>query len=298
MNIIKLYQDHNIPYATDGPNCSPGWVVINCPHCDDPSMHLGYSLKENYFRCWRCGWKPINKTIAKLLNTNEGSVVPIISRYGGEAPRLKESVVRVGDKPFRYPSGIFPKLQNNHRQYLKSRGFDSDYLERLWSLQGTGPVSTLDGIDYKNRIIVPIHWDGRIVSFQGRTVGKGIPKYRACPQDREIIPHKTILYGKQGSWSGTGICVEGVTDVWRLGSFAFATFGTTVTLAQIQQMSRYFKKVAVALDPDSSGNNAAESLIGELHLRGVKAWRAELDKDPGSMNREEAQVFVRHQLSI
>jgi len=248
MNITQLYEDHNIPYSTEGEkNCHPGWVNVTCPFCDDQSNHLGYSLEGNHFNCWRCGAHPVKQTLAKLLNINQKEVPAIIKRYGGKTYR-KEPVVKIRSKSHKFPSGV-GMMKPNHRQYLRKRGFDPDKLERDWTLFGTGPVSLLDGIDYKHRIMAPIYWDGRQVTFQARDItDRHTLKYMACPADRELIHHKDILYGKQEAWGDTGICVEGVTDVWRLGPQAFCTFGIKYTNTQLRLIAKTFRRVFVVFD--------------------------------------------------
>ena len=84
----------------------------------------------------------------------------------------------------------------------------------------------LDNINYSHRIIIPYIWNSEIVSFDARdATNKQLNKYQACPLEREIVEHKRILYGTQEMWTDTGICVEGTTDVWRLGTDSFATSG-------------------------------------------------------------------------
>lgn len=213
MNIIQLYQDFSIPYQTEGhKHCRPGWVNIECPFCfGNPGLHLGYHLEENYFYCWRCGSHFLDETIGKLLNISRKEVNKIIHNYDGFVP-VKEPKVTIRKKVYKLPSGIL-SLQPSHKIYLRKRGFNPDQLEKDWNLLSTGPVSELDGINYAHRIIIPVYWEGKQVTFQARdTTGKAMRKYLACPADRELVNIKHIIYGKPEYWGDLGICVEGVTD--------------------------------------------------------------------------------------
>jgi len=298
MDIIQLYQDHSIPHATEGQkHCRPGWVNTACPYCSgNPGLHLGYNMDENYHYCWRCGWHSVSKTIAKLLNINEKAAKRLIKQYGGHTQTPKPKI-KIRRKSHQLPSGI-TNLTSSHKQYLLRRGFDADRLEQEWNLMSTGPISQLDGISYKHRIIAPIFWNGERVSFQGRdATGKHSKKYMACPKDRELIHHKEILYGKQSEWRTTGICVEGITDVWRLGTAAFATFGIKYTPKQLRLVAKRFERVAVVFDDDPQATEQAYNLVSELKFRGVDAFRISIEGDPGNMKQEEANYLLKQILS-
>ena len=296
MNIIQLFQDYSIPHATEGhKHCQPGWVNTTCPWCTgNPGMHLGYNLDEDYFHCWRCGWHPINETIEKLIGCTKTKVKEIIKTYGGVAhPSTHEPKVKIRRKAYRLPSGVIP-LNAQHRRYLENRHFDPERVEVEWNLLGTGPVSLLDGIDYKHRIIIPIYWDGHQVSFQSRDItGKHHAKYMACPKDRELILHKHILYGQQQYWSDVGICVEGPIDVWRLGVNAFAVSGIEFTRKQVREIAHHFRRVAVVFDDDPQAIVQADKLVAELKFLDVDAWRVDIEGDPGGMSQTDADYLVK-----
>jgi len=296
MDIIQLYQDYSVDFRTEGhKHCRPGWVNTPCPHCTgNAGYHLGYNLQSNFYFCWRCGYHHITPTIAILIHTSEAEARVVIKRYGlFVAKRIKEPVVKIRAKAHRMPSGTMP-LQTNHKRYLERRGFDPEYLEREWNLVGTGPISKLDNLDYKHRIIIPFIWDGKQVSFDSRDItNKHMAKYMACPKDRELIPHKSILYGKQEAWKETGICVEGPTDVFRCGIHSFATSGIKYTIQQVRTISKNFKRVAVCFDDDPQAINQANKLVAELKFRGVDAFRVDIEGDPGSMKQEDADYLVK-----
>jgi DNA primase len=115
----------------------------------------------------------------------------------------------------------------------------------------------------------------------------------ACPKDRELIPHKEILYGKQEYWKDNAICVEGPTDVWRFGVRSFAVSGIKFTPKQVRVMAKMFKRVAVCFDNDPQALIQANKLVGELKFRGVDAFRVDIEGDPGSMKQEDADYLVK-----
>lgn len=294
MDIIQLYNDFNIEYRTEGhKHARPGWVNVECPFCTgNPGLHLGYFTDENYFHCWRCGGHKTREVIATLLHVSEYEAAQIIRSYGGFV-RTKKVEVTIKLKAFKTPPGILP-LIDKHKSYLKKRKFDPARLEELWGIQSIGPVSKLDEINYSHRIFIPIYWSGKLVTFQARdTTGKHPLKYLACPKDRELVNIKHIIYGKPEYWGDIGICVEGVTDVWRLGPNAFCVFGIKFTPAQVRVIKQNFKRVAVMFDDDPQAQVEAKKLISELRFRGVDAWNVEVEGDPGGLPQEVADGLVK-----
>ncbi len=297
MGILELYQDFGIQFQTEGhKHCRPGWANLECPFCaGNPGLHLGCHINSGRFYCWRCGRKPASKAIAKLLGVEKNKAEELIRKY--KITQRSSSFHSTQDHkiqfhPHKLPSHSGP-LTLAHRKYLLKRQYNPDTIEKEWGLLGTGPVSSLDGIDYKHRIIIPIFWKGEQVSFQTRDItGKSNIKYIACPKAREKILHQNILYGKD--WDReVGICVEGVTDVWRLGSIAFAVFGIEYTYRQIRAIAKQFKRVVVLFDDDPQAVKQGKFLVSELVFRGVDCWQEIIKGDPGDMSQEEANYLVK-----
>ena len=298
MDIIQLYSDYSVNFLTEGhKHCRPGWVNTECPFCTgNPGYHLGFNLNGLFYVCWRRGWHPVVASLSLLLNLPETQVKSLIRKYGLLIPRVKPEEgahVRLNNKLHKFPSHTTP-LASNHRKYLEGRNFDPDLIERTWQVVGTGPVSTLDNLNYRHRIVIPFIWNNRQVSFDSRDItGKAMNKYQACPLNRELIPHKSILYGRQDKWTDKGILVEGPTDVWRFGSSSFATSGIKYTPKQVREMARIFKRIAVCCDDDPQALIQANKIVAELKFRGVDAFRVDIEGDPGSMPQDEADYLVK-----
>lgn len=300
MRIVELYKDYHIPFASEGHKHSrPGWVQVECPFCSgNPGYHLGYNLNEHYFNCWRCGGKHHHKAISKILGVSAQKTDQIIKEYGGVTKRIaKTKKVEIRRKSHKFPAG-FSELQKTHKRYLEKRNFDPEKIEKQWGLVATGPVSFLDGINYSHRIIAPINWKGEQVSFQARDItNKHILKYMACPKDRELIEHQTILYGIPEMWGSRIIIVEGITDAWRLNGKAVATFGIDYTTSQLRWISKLFKDVVVLFDPDPQATKQAIKLINELRFRGIEATKIDIPTDPGDMSQDDADHLVKQIMS-
>jgi hypothetical protein len=296
MKIKELLNDYSIHFKESGKNIQDGWIGLNCPFCPDPSTHLGYNLSEEFgtsFNCWRCGSHSAVKTISALLDVNERRAREIIRSYEGKS-ETTEPEIEVHKKELRFPSNV-DNLKPIHKWYLKKRGFSPKVIENYWGVMGTGPTSILDDKDYRYRIVIPIYWNGKVVSWQTRDVtGKGEPKYINCPKDREIIHNKSIVYGLQEYWGDTGIVTEGVTDVWRLGPMAVATLGISFKDEQVRVIARHFKNICVIFDSGKQAQYQADRMVKELFsFYGKNAWKLTVDDDPANLSQEEANYLVK-----
>jgi hypothetical protein len=301
VKILELFQDYHVQYWTSGKNVQAGWVNVRCPFCHDTSNHLGFNLNREYFNCWKCGKKPMKSALSRVLAVPESKVIPILRQYDyqGHSTTRKAEPAQIGSRKFKLPIGTGP-IEAPHKRYLRKRGFDPNQIAEDWGILGTGPNGLLDGISYKYRIIVPIIWDGRIVSFQARDyTNRQMIRYRTCSKEREIIHHKHILYGNQEKWNPEfGICVEGVTDVWRMGPESFATFGTEYKPQQVRQM-KFFKRIVVLFDYEDMAQARAERLVSTLRSLRIEAWSANIPDliqrktDPGGLINLEAQLIIR-----
>lgn len=297
MDILQLYQDFNIYHATEGHrHCRPGWVNTECPFCTgNAGLHLGASLDGSHFYCWRCGGHSVVDSVGKLLRISWKEAIAIIKQYKGAVltgPITEQT--KVNAKVHKYPSYVTPLLKP-HKRYLESRGFIPEQLEKEWEIMATGPISLLDRIDYGKRVLIPVNWAQKRVSFQARDVtGKHALRYITCPKEREIIHHKHILYGNQSKWGSTGIVTEGVTDVWRLGGNACCTFGIKYKPQQLLQIAKHFRRVAVVFDDDPQAVVEAKRMVAELReVFSVDAFRVDISNDPGSMSQEDADHLVK-----
>ena len=299
--IEDLYHKYGIPTAPERHKHNrAGWINIECPHCNGNGYHLGFNLETAHYYCYRCGSHQIEVTLMKLLNISYEQAKSLVETYKlrrkGFVHSFTPNVVKIKKKGFKLPSDIGP-LQGTARNYLRKRNFDPDSLIRTWDLKATTPFSKLDGIDYRFRILAPIYWNGKVVSFQARDyTGKQELKYKACPEERETIHHKHILYGHPTLWEKRrGILVEGIFDVWRLRLSACATLGTGYTSDQVRVMTKTFDELFILFDPEPIAQKRAHELQEELAFWGVKTHVIDpgLTTDPGDMSDDDATHILK-----
>jgi len=299
MDIEQLYRDYNVPFVTEGhKHTRPGWVNTACPFCTgNPGYHLGYDTIGNKFVCWRCGGKFANQVISKLLSISNSDANILLRQYGVLISKVPEIKRKIRHKSFKLPTHT--ELLEHHRNYLIGRKFDPDQIIKDYKIMSTGVMAKLDNINYKHRILIPFFWDNKMVSFDSRDVtDKAVNKYMACPEERELIGHKDILYGQQSKWKDVGICVEGPTDVWRFGANSFAVSGIKYKHSQLRLMAKLFKRIAVVFDDDPQAIIQATKLVADLKFRNVDAFRVGIIGDPGSMSQIEADYLVKQLIKI
>ncbi len=269
-----------------------GWINIACPFCTgDFGYHLGFNLRQGFFVCYRCGWHSVEQVIQALTGVKHQGIKNILQAY-----RLKDfdqSSETIIERPanLKLPDGCGP-MTTRHKDYLASRKFDPDHLERLWGLLGTTHL----GAD-RFRVIIPIQFNSQIVSYQGRDITGNQPKYKACNATNEVIPHKHILYGwdmTRGSQS-VAVVMEGVTGVWRLGPGSLGTFGVKYTASQVRLLAQRFQKLYLFFDPDQAGRMAADKLSVELMGLGrdVEILEVSDNLDSGSLRQDDADQLMK-----
>lgn len=285
-----------------------GWIETHCCWCrGSADFHLGFSVARQTFTCWRCGGHPTIETLERLCRVSRSEAAALFRETRGSGPaRPREADDRalnrrIDSSRLRHPSDSGP-MRGPHRRYLEGRNFDPDRIEREWGVLGTGPAAYLDDgagriIDYRSRLLIPVFWDGREVSFQARdATGRSELRYVSCPPALEVVHHKRVLYGRQERWGDVGIVVEGVTDAWRLGPLACATLGVAYATEQVVEIARRFRRVAIVFDPEPAAQRQARRLAGTLRLRtGVDpVVVGDIGAaDPGSMAQDDADHLVR-----
>src|SRR5260221_3071005 len=128
---------------------------------------------------------------------------------------------------------------------------------------------------FRNRLIIPI-CDGRghVIAFGGRILNPDdTPKYLNSPQT-ELFDKGATLFGlhlarraiREGE---TAVIVEGYMDAIQAHQGGFtnvvAQMGTALTEPQLRQLSKYARRLILALDPDAAGIKAT--------MRGVEVAR-------------------------
>ena len=213
--------------------------------------------------------------------------------------------------------------------YLRGRGLSDDTIRRFglgWAGEGRGALAAelaREGIEipmlaeaglmraaedgqpardlFFNRVIFPIRdRRGRVISFGGRTLGDGQPKYVNGPET-PLFSKRRQLYAldlaREGVRAGAAlVAVEGYMDVIALHQAGFAgavaPLGTALTAEQLEELWRLSPAPVLCFDGDAAGHKAA--------LRAMDAALASLAPDRSLRiarlpEREDPDSLVRRQ---
>ena len=229
------------------------------------------------------------------LAAEAGLDVPKPTPEAAEAERLRLDLGAVLDRAsesyqrrLRLPEG------RAALDYLRGRGLTEETIQRFglgWSGEGRGALLAdlgRDGVTaeqlieaglmrrdddsgrtydlFFNRVMFPIRdRRGRVISFGGRIMGDGQPKYVNGPETA-LFSKRRNLYGldiareavRRGA---TLVVVEGYMDVIALAQAGFdgavAPLGTALTDEQLEQLWRLSPSPVLCFDGDAAGGRAA-----------------------------------------
>lgn len=190
--------------------------------------------------------------------------------------------------------------------YLASRHI-TPMMRAHWGI-GYGKLYVEEYKMLYKRLIFPIYdWQGRLVSFAGRTLKhnyKG-PKYLALPDSADFKKSQQ-LYGLHYAMSSIAksriaVVCEGFTDVMGLHDLcgirnAVGSMGVALTVRQVLLLARWAKRIIIILDGDAAGVRATEKLLGKLENAPVQIDYVRLPegKDPFDMSIEQGPDFAQY----
>ncbi len=193
---------------------------------------------------------------------------------------------------------------------LASQGIGPDLLAEAGLMReaehGGRPVDL-----FFNRVMFPIRdRRGRLISFGGRTLGDGQPKYVNGPETA-LFSKRRSLYGidrarKALRPGGTLIVVEGYMDVIALQRAGFggavAPLGTALTEEQLGALWRLSPKPVLCFDGDAAGARAAaraaETALPLLSPERTLCLAALPEgEDPDSLIRREGEAAFRARIA-
>lgn len=241
----------------------------------------------------------INSLVAKFYN------YILLSHQAGQAALtylLKERGLSLETiKTFQI--GFSPDVQNVLKRFLvDKKGYQLADLEKLGLIINAGG-RLLD--KFRGRIIFPLlDHRGNIAGFTGRLMpgaSTELAKYVNSPESP--IYHKSgNLFGLNLAKSeiksqGGALIVEGQMDMvscWQVGvKNVVAVGGTALTDDQVRLISRFTKKITMALDSDFAGDLAARRGVVVAQKQGLEITVARFGeyKDPDEAVRADVTGF-------
>ena len=279
-----------------------GWSNINCPFCKNPpDTHFngGFSEKVPAYNCWRCGKHYWLEALSLVLKISPIQAKKITESYSTEG-RIEKKESKGND--LKLPGyDILTKYEQN---YLINRGFNIPYLQRKYGIQGGGIAGT-----WSYRIIIPIFYQGKLVSWTGRSIFDRktidelqIPRYKNLSVEASVMNPKDIFFNLDNCRNDTVILLEGPFDVLKMGDGFTCSLGTSVTSSQILLLKNRFKEVIIAFDNEISAQEKAKKLAVNLDMVGLNVSICNICKDfnkndPGELSMVEVKA-IRKELNM
>lgn len=267
-SVIDLFRSILPPRAKTSPS---GWISFNAPCCEhrghsrDTRKRGGVLIADGsiVFNCFNCkfsaGWKPGNAISPKLRSLCNwlGAPDDVIKEMIFEALKTESSDYQQPDQD-RYitfenkdlPDGskslaewsedrdlidvaddLYPVIE-----YISQRGFDPFDGNFFWS----------DSPDYKDRVIIPFYYEGRVVGNTARKIKDGKPKYISDQ-------HPNFLFNIDAQDNNHKYCfvVEGPFDALSIGGVALLT--NEISDQQSRLINSINKEKIVIPDQDKAG---------------------------------------------
>ncbi|HHY36522.1 MAG TPA: DNA primase [Firmicutes bacterium] len=199
--------------------------------------------------------------------------------------------------------GYAPPGWRNLIQFFAKRGFEPEQLVKA----GLALPGKRGGYydRFRNRLLFPI-WDqrGRVVAFGGRVLDNSQPKYLNSPETTIYSKGKNLygLHLAAGAMREQGwvLVVEGYLDALAVHQYGWpnvvASLGTALTYEQARLLGRHCRRVLIAYDADTAGQEATLRGFRLLREAGCQVSVVPLPpgSDPDSYLREKgASAFGR-----
>ena len=282
-------------------------VAINCPSCTDrgePSpdekKKLWINPGKGTFYCYRCQWAgSLVRLIMKLTNSPMHTALKVLR--GSLLDPMDHLDLRLFNEKFEsdiaddeelkeveLPYGYEP-IDGPH-PYLVTRGIPWQYArDNDWGISAAGYT--------KNRIIVPMFMDSRLVFWQARaTWESGDKDFKKVLNPTGVSARKILYNYDRAKNYKKVILVEGFIDAVKVGPDAMATNAKVLHTQQIEYLKdSNCKEVVLMWDLDAwtdassrrrdkrSSIHKASDLLRSYGFQ-VKAVRLPEGRDPGSYN--------------
>ncbi len=297
MRFLDILSSLDIDYR----ETTRGEVRICCLQCDDDKFHLYVNPGKGVFHCFKCGWSGgIRKLFAELRQIYHTML---------EFPEREEEVEEYAEKSATIgrtiacslPPGYFPLTEEGPNRelalrYLEKRGIDLATIRRY-------EIGYCNMGSFGGRIIFPIHYRGKVVSYLGRDIFGRVPKV-LTPMISEADPPSRYLYlFDQAIFFPRLVLTEGVFDCLTLQvldphTCAVATFGKNLTTAQVDLiLSERFSEVIFAWDGDALKEAVRWGKI-LAPLVPVKIAILPVGEDPNSLGKEKTKEYIENAVDL
>ena len=326
MDVKAIFRRHGINILESGKNVRKGCFAIHCPLCgsSDPSQHCNVQLNGKGFQCWRnkshkgslkylltilVGAAAANEALEEIADETFDDFDKMVAQlYEEDKPKAE-----IPAKHLEWPMGS-RKIRNAApttafwKHFVTKRGFREEDVDEVCDRYDLR--CAVHG-EWNGRYILPVFsWDGYLIAWTGRALGKSTLRYKAFPKDGTI---KTSLFGLPEAQRGGErlLIVEGPFDQLKTDFYAskkchsVGVMSTSIKAGQksmLFRLARLYTEVCIALDEFAL--EQALSLQSELSFLKPRVLTipehfkvglpADEEMDPGMFTPEQVQeIFAQ-----
>jgi len=277
-------------FFTFGKRSSKGWIqnMSGCPYCADGSSknhrsHFLFSNDEIGFQCFNCGkkhrfssknlnyfanfmakasWKSVGSI---LLDLKKQIIFPVCNTIDRTDITINDNSISniIDYKEIEFPGIMIPILYTPQQiapqyktKFKKNKKLALEYLEKQ-GLKNHKKIKELfiavEG-EYQNRLIMPIFFETKLISFAARALFPTKTKYLYPPSTDEFNDRGKIIYGLDNllnSYSQQFFITESLIDTWVYGGLAVLSKNiTNEQIKLLEQLNIQNKKLIFILDKD------------------------------------------------
>ena len=271
-----------------------GWTSFNAPCCIHNGenadtrgrggvIHEGEAVSYHCFNCgFKASWQPGRnlsykfKKLLEWLNTPDNEITKLaldvmrenegveVQKHSVELPEFETVELPEGSEPLSKhmwaEAGHLDERIVKIFQYMLERNLSIEDTDYHWS-----PT-----LAYRDRIIIPFYYEGRIVGYTARTIGESKSKYLTTMQPGYVFnldeqrPHKVFC-----------ILCEGQIDALHVEGCAIG--GSDIGDAQALLLNRLGKDIYVVPDRDKAGSKLVEQAINRGWHVSMPEWSEDVN---------------------
>ena len=290
-----------------------GWTSFNAPCCvhnneNADTRGRGGIIYEGdviSYHCFNCGykasWQPgrnlsykfkkllewlnapdadITKLALDVMRENEGVEV---QQHRVEMPEfvskeLPENAVRIQDIPDYNENNLYFKHFLKVIEYMAQRNLNLDDIDYYWS-----PT-----LAYRDRLIIPFYYEGRVVGYTARAVGESKSKYLTDSQ-----PGYVFNLDEQRPSKVFALVCEGPIDALHIEGCALT--GSDINDAQALLLNKLGKDIYVVPDRDKAGSKLVEQAIDRGWGVSMPDWDADIN-DIGDCVQRHGRLYTLYSI--
>ena len=288
-----------------------GWLSFNAPCCHHNGTSADTRLRGGLitnpdggvsFHCFNCGfkasWQPgrnlshklrkllqwmgapddiVNKVALEVMRENEGveSKTQLVQLPTFNTVPLPEDAVPISSIE---NADQVPQTMIDVIEYMHSRGLYLDDYNFHWA----------PSLGYRDRLVIPFYYEGKVVGWTARKVRDGKPKYLSEQQPGYVFnldnqtPNKIFCIVCEGPIDA--IHIEGV-----------ALLGSELKDQQALLINRLGKQVIVIPDRDAAGKKLVEQAIEQGWSVSMPEWSHEIN-DVGDAVDKYGRLYTLHSI--